>query len=200
MSSFVLGLTGGIATGKTTAVHVFEKYGFPIVDGDKIAREVVEPGTPGLAAVVQHFGKDILNEDGTLDRKKLGKIVFSDPEKREQLNRILNSYIRTSIKDNIQKAKQASPLVIVDIPLLYEGHYDKYMDQTAVVYLPEEKQLQRLMARDGFTREEAMQRVESQMPIEEKKRKADILFDNQQTKDKLAEQIISWLQENKFIS
>lgn len=196
----MLGLTGGIATGKTTAVQVFEKYRFPIVDGDKIARKVVEPGTPGLAAIVQHFGKDILNTDGTLNRKKLGKIVFSDPEQRDQLNKILNGYIRTSIKDNIQKAKKISPLVVVDIPLLYEGHYDKYMDQTAVVYLPEERQLERLIARDGFSTEEAKQRIESQMPIEEKKKRADILFDNQQTKEKLAGQIILWLQENQFIS
>ncbi len=197
--SFVLGITGGIATGKSTAVEVFQKYDFPIVDGDQVARQVVEPGTPGGAAVVSEFGDDILQKNGSLDRKKLGRIVFSDKQKLDRLNQILNPYIRSEILRQIEKGKSEAPLVIADIPLMYEGHYDHYMDQVAVVYLPEEIQLERLMKRDNLSLEEASKRIKSQLSMEEKRRRADIFFDNQGTIQQLQEQITSWLRQKKFI-
>ncbi|MGL4696893.1 dephospho-CoA kinase [Enterococcus larvae] len=191
--SLVLGLTGSIATGKSTAVEVFKKAGFPIVDSDQIAREVVEPGTPGLAAIITSFGSSVLQSDGSLNRKALGKIIFSDDRKREQLNRILAPFLLEKIVGDIEEAKKGSPLVIADIPLLYEQGYEKYVDLVAVVYIPEQVQMTRLMNRDSLDEEEAKRRMKSQESIEEKKKQADIVFDNQGTVAQLEKQVVDWL-------
>lgn len=191
--SLVLGLTGSIATGKSTAVEVFKKAGFPIVDSDQIAREVVEPGTPGLAAIVTAFGASVLQSDGSLNRKALGKIIFSDDGKREQLNGILAPFLLEKIVGDIEEAKKGSPLVIADIPLLYEQGYEKYVDLVAVVYIPEQVQMTRLMNRDSLDEEEAKRRMKSQESIEEKKKQADIVFDNQGTVAQLEKQVVDWL-------
>ncbi|MGM0124128.1 dephospho-CoA kinase [Enterococcus sp. AZ194] len=195
--SFILGITGGIATGKSSVVAIFEKLGYPIVDADKVARLVVEPNTPGLAAIVIEFGEDILTSEGQLDRKKLGALVFQSDEKRQTLNRLLNPFIRTEILAQIEAKKRLSSLVIVDIPLLYEGYYDVYMTQVAVVYIPESLQLIRLMKRDHLTEYEANKRIKSQMSIEEKKQRADIIFDNQGTFEETEQQILEWLKAYK---
>ncbi|WP_202622314.1 dephospho-CoA kinase [Candidatus Enterococcus willemsii] len=197
--SMVLGITGGIATGKSTVVNFLRQHGFPIVDGDVIAREVVEPNTLGLATIVDTFGVDILQENGTLNRKKLGALVFSDEQKREQLNAILGPIIRLEILRQIDNYKSRSSLVIADIPLLFESHYEDVMDQVAVVYVPEEIQEQRLMARDQLTKEEAQQRIKSQMPIEEKKQLADVVFDNQGSQLETQQQVEKWLKEHHFL-
>ncbi|MGG5340618.1 dephospho-CoA kinase [Enterococcus sp. AZ192] len=194
----ILGLTGGIATGKSTVVEIFKDEGFPIVDADIIAREIVEPGTPGLQAVVDAFGSELLFADGSLNRKKLGKIIFSDKQKRERLNRVLSPFLREAILTDIARKKNLSSLVIVDIPLLYEGGYDAVVDQVAVVYIPEELQLSRLMKRDDLSALEAEQRIDSQMPIEEKKNRADIIFDNQKTTEETKKQVKKWLSKNIF--
>lgn len=193
----ILGVTGGIATGKSTVVDIFRAHGFPIVDGDLIAREVVVPNSPGLAAIVGAFGKEILTEEGTLDRKKLGRIVFQEEAKLNLLNQVLNPFIRSEILRQLQEAEAA--LVIADIPLLFEGHYDQYVDQVAVVYLPESLQVQRLMERDNFSQESAMQRIRSQMPIDEKRNRADIVFDNQGTRQQTKKIVEDWLRQNQFI-
>lgn len=165
---FVLGLTGGIATGKSTAAKVFQSHGFPLIDGDVIARETVEPGTLALRKIVSVFGQEVLQPDGQLDRGKLGMIVFPSKEKRQKLDQLLDPFIRKAIKDQIASLSSNQPLVIVDIPLLYEGHYDHYMDAVAVVYTTPETQLQRLMKRNQLTLKQAQQRISSQLPIEEK--------------------------------
>lgn len=193
----ILGVTGGIATGKSTVVDIFRAHGFPIIDGDLIAREVVVPNSPGLAAIVGSFGKEILTEEGTLDRKKLGRIVFQEEAKLNLLNQVLNPFIRSEILRQLQEAE--APLVIADIPLLFEGHYDQYVDQVAVVYLPESLQVQRLMERDNFSQESAMQRIRSQMPIDEKRNRADIVFDNQGTRQQTKKIVEDWLRQNQFI-
>lgn len=193
----ILGVTGGIATGKSTVVDIFRAHGFPIIDGDLIAREVVVPNSPGLAAIVGAFGKEILTEEGTLDRKKLGRIVFQEEAKLNLLNQVLNPFIRSEILRQLQEAE--APLVIADIPLLFEGHYDQYVDQVAVVYLPESLQVQRLMERDNFSQESAMQRIRSQMPIDEKRNRADIVFDNQGTRQQTKKIVEDWLRQNQFI-
>lgn len=198
---YVLGLTGGIATGKSTAAAVFSRHQIPMIDGDIIAREVVQPQTPGLAAIVQEFGEEILQEDGTIDRVALAKIIFDSTEQRQKLDHLLDPFIRQAITEQIKQQKANYPLVVVDIPLLFEGHYEQEMDAVAVVYLPEEIQLQRLMKRNQLTLDEAKKRIQSQMPIEEKKKLADIVFDNSGSKDELTCQIERWLSDfnNRFL-
>ena len=195
--AFILGVTGGIATGKSTVVDVFRKAGVPIVDGDLIAREIVEPGQPALKALVAAFGEEILTED-RLNRKKLGEIVFNDPAKRQLLDRLLDGYLRGAITDQIKEAAKTAPLVVADTPLLYEADYQQYMDQVAVVYIPKELQLTRLMQRDHLTKEAALQRMKSQLSIEEKRQKADFLFDNQGTREETRQQVLRWLAEKGF--
>lgn len=196
---FVLGLTGGIATGKSTADSVFKSHGFPVIDADQIAREVVEPDTPGLAALVQEFGREILQTDGSLNRAKLGQLIFESEKRREKLNQRLDPFIRDRIKKEILRNKKESPLVVVDIPLLYEAHYENEMDAVAVVYLPETKQIERLMRRNRLSEKEAKQRVYSQWSIEDKKQRADIIFDNSQSKKFLEQEIEYWLTANRFL-
>ena len=198
---YVLGLTGGIATGKSTSAAVFSRHQIPMIDGDIIAREVVQSQTPGLAAIVQEFGEEILQEDGSLDRVALAKIIFDSTEQRQKLDRLLDPFIRQAITEQIKQQKANYPLVVVDIPLLFEGHYEQEMDAVAVVYLPEEIQLQRLMKRNQLTLDEAKKRIQSQMPIEEKKKLADIVFDNSGSKDELTCQIERWLSDfnNRFL-
>lgn len=198
--SFALGITGGIASGKSTVVNFFKAAGFPVVDGDIVAREVVEPGTEGLLALEKEFGQEILTKDGHLDRKRLGSIVFRDSNKRQILNRTLDPYIRSEIKRQTQKAKQSNELVIVDIPLLFEGHYEKMMDEVAVVYVTPEIQLSRLMKRNDLSKEDALERINSQLPLDEKKKRADILFDNCDSPETTRQQVLDWLQKKKFVS
>lgn len=198
--SFVLGITGGIASGKSTVVTLFKEQGFPVVDGDIVAREVVEPDTEGLHALKKVFGSEIIKENGALDRKRLGTIVFQDEEQRNLLNRTLDSYIRKEITKQTEEAKRVSPLVIVDIPLLYEGKYEAMMDQVAVVYVTPEIQLQRLMMRNDFSEKEALERINSQLSLEEKRKRADVVIDNCSSKETTQRQVLDWLKKNKFVS
>lgn len=197
--SFILGVTGGIATGKSGVVDIFKQYGFPVVDADVIAREVVEPGTPGLKKIVATFGKEVLQEDNSLDRKKLGQLVFADTKKRKTLDQLLAPFLQEAITYQIEKKARVTPLVIADIPLLYEAGYDKVVDQVAVVYIPERIQQERLIKRDQITKKEAQQKIASQLPIEEKKERADIVFDNQKDLLSTQQQVDSWLKENQFL-
>ncbi|AOF48910.1 dephospho-CoA kinase [Tetragenococcus halophilus] len=197
--SFILGITGSIATGKSTVVNIFKQYGFSVVDADIIAREVVEPNTAGLKKVVETFGSSVLCSDGSLNRKQLGQIIFSDTKKRQALNALLAPFLQEAIIEQIKRASAVSSLVIADIPLLYEAGYDKYMDQVAVVYIPEDLQVQRLMKRDRITKKEAQKKVASQLSIEEKKKRADIIFDNQESLSSIRQQIFSWLKKRQFL-
>lgn len=197
--SFVLGLTGGIATGKSTVVNIFREYGFPIVDSDLIAREIVEIGKPALAAIKATFGKEVLLPEGGLDRKKLGHLIFTHPEKRAVLDQLLAPFLRKAILEQIAQAKQKSNLVIVDIPLLFEAGYSNAVDEIAIVYVPEALQLRRLMKRDQLSEEEAQKRIDSQWPIEEKKEKSQIIFDNQTTIAETKAQVVNWLTANQYI-
>ena len=198
--SFVLGVTGGIASGKSTVVDFFKEEGFPVVDGDIVARQVVEPETEGLRALEKAFGSAILQNNGSLDRKKLGTLIFHDETKRELLNETLDPFIRSEIERQAKVAKQTSSLVIVDVPLLFEGHYETMMDEVAVVYVTPKIQLERLMKRNELPKSEALERINSQLSLDEKKKRADILFDNCQSQETTRQQVLDWLKKNKFVS
>ncbi|KKO52877.1 dephospho-CoA kinase [Paenibacillus sp. DMB20] len=175
-----IGLTGGIATGKSTVSSMLVRKGALLVDADVIAREVMLPGHPVLAEVAAHFGQDILQTDGQLDRKKLGEIVFNDPKERLALNGITHPAIRREIRRQMEAYEKSNPeqLVVVDIPLLYESELQSLFHKVMVVYVPRKTQLQRLMERDRLTEEQAKARLDSQMDIEQKKRMADYVIDN----------------------
>lgn len=178
----VVGLTGGIACGKSTVANMFMELDCVVIDADKVAREVVEPGEPGLEGIIRRFGKGILDEHGRLDRKALGKVVFSDEQARMDLNAILHPLIRLRMAEKKEAARmQNPPLILMDIPLLYESKQVQTVDSVIVVYVPAHVQLKRLIERDHLTMEEAQQRIDSQMPIEEKKQKADFVIDNSGT-------------------
>ncbi|MEK4008089.1 dephospho-CoA kinase [Paenibacillus sp. FSL H3-0333] len=176
----IIGLTGGIASGKSTVSALFVRKGAALVDADVIAREVMLPGHPVLAAAVEAFGDRILLPDGSLDRAGLGEIVFRDPEALQTLNNLTHPAIRREIKDRMYALEQENPqrLVIVDIPLLYESELDSLFDQIIVVYVPRRVQLARLMERSGMKLEQAEDRLRSQMDIELKRRKANYVIDN----------------------
>jgi dephospho-CoA kinase len=175
-----IGLTGGIATGKSTVAKLLTERGAILIDLDGIAREVVEPGQPSLSAIAERFGQAVLREDGSLDRKKLGMIVFADPAERKALEAIIHPAIRSVMKERMVYHESNTPkkLVVVDVPLLYESRLESFFEQIMVVYVPRVAQMQRLLTRDKLTVEEAQKRLEAQMDIEAKKLRADVLIDN----------------------
>ncbi|MGP6146846.1 dephospho-CoA kinase [Jeotgalibaca sp. A122] len=197
--TFILGLTGGIATGKSTVSRYFAEKGIPVVDADLAARKVVEPGTEGLAGIVSHFGPAILNMVGTLNRKKLGSIIFADEAKRQVLNQTLQNHIQRQIHNETQELlEKKHPLIVLDIPLLFESGYDKNCDAVMVVYTTPEVQKKRLMARNNLTEQEAKDRMASQIAIDDKKNLADIVIDNNGSLEATYEQVDKWLKnQNK---
>jgi dephospho-CoA kinase len=174
-----VGLTGSIGVGKSFVLSVFAELGCRVLDADKTAREVVAAKTPGLSAVVEAFGTDILQADGTLDRARLGAIVFGDEKKRLLLNSILHPYIIAAQDEqlNMWEEQDSGGIAIIDAALMIESGGYKRFDKLIVVHCRPEIQLERLMARNQISREEAMRRIASQMPQEEKKRYADFLID-----------------------
>jgi len=169
-----IGLTGGIATGKSHVRGQFEAHGVPTLDADALARRALEPGTPGLAAVITRFGPEVLDARGALDRKKLAAIVFADSTARQDLERIVHPVVRRAIDDWFASLDaNRYPFAIAEIPLLYETGRDRDFEAVIVVACDGEEQLRRLMARDGLNEEEARQRIRAQMPLAEKTRLAD---------------------------
>lgn len=182
--TLIIGLTGSIASGKSTVSRMFGTLGIPVVDADKIARDVVEPGEPALKEIADTFGNEVLLVDGTLDRKKLGAIVFEDAASRNQLNRIMHPAIRTRmLRERDEHAASGVPAVVLDIPLLFESGLSHFVDKTIVVAVDEAVQLERLMMRDESTEQDARKRISSQMPIKEKARQADAVIDNNGTEN-----------------
>ncbi|CAH0117720.1 Dephospho-CoA kinase [Paenibacillus sp. CECT 9249] len=186
-----LGLTGGIATGKSTVSSLLEERGALIIDADRVAREVVLPGSPALQQVAERFGQAVLLEDGSLNRKKLGEIVFADEAERKALESILHPAIRSVMRERMEAFERDYPdkLVVADIPLLYESGLESMYEEIMVVYVPREVQLQRLMKRDGMSAEEAGKRLNAQFDIEWKKRQADYVIDNRASLDETKKQI-----------
>jgi dephospho-CoA kinase len=176
----IAGLTGGIASGKSTVSGFFADAGARIIDADEIARAVVRRGSPAYNEIIDFFGDSILLPDGEIDRKRLGDIIFNDPGKKARLDAIVHPRVYKRSQALIAQIAARTPeaVVILDIPLLLEAGMETGLQEVIVVYVPESLQLKRLMNRDSLDRQAAMARIHSQMPIEEKRGRASIVIDN----------------------
>jgi len=174
-----VGLTGSIAVGKSFVASVFAELGCHVLDADQTAREVVVPGSPGLDSLAKFFGERIINADGTLNRQELGALVFADEQKRQQLNHILHPFIIARQDEILRIWEREDPkgIGVVDAALMIESGGYKRFDKLIVVHCRPEVQLERLMLRNGLSRNEAQRRIDSQMPQEEKQKFADYLID-----------------------
>jgi dephospho-CoA kinase len=176
----IVGLTGGIASGKSTVAQIFRRAGAAVVDADAIARRVVEPGQPAWQSIKAEFGEQVIKPDGTLNRPLLGKLVFTDEILRRRLEGIIHPKVRDRMIQEVARIIDASPdaLVIKDIPLLFETGMTDGLSEIIVVYVPMAIQLERLMLRDAIDSEAARERIMAQMPIEEKRRLGTMVIDN----------------------
>lgn len=195
----ILGLTGGISSGKSTVSDILIEKGFDIVDMDKISREIFEIDKSAYGKIVENFGKSILTVDKEIDRKKLRDIVFNDKKKLKLLNSITHPEIMSQAKTKIDNVLETKDIVFVDIPLLFEtkdilASYDILFDEIILVYVSRDIQIERLINRDKIDRTEALKIIESQMDIEEKKKMADIIIDNSGNLEELK------IKVNEFLS
>ncbi|WP_074018178.1 dephospho-CoA kinase [Massilibacterium senegalense] len=193
----VVGITGGIASGKSTVVTMLKEMKFPIIDADLIAREVVRVGEEAYEKIVEHFGSDILLEDHTINRAKLGEIVFNNEKERLALNAIVHPAVRKRMNEKKEKWIAAGESVIfLDIPLLFESKLTNMVEKVLLIYVDEETQVERLMERNDFTQEQARSRIASQMQLKEKKTLSDAVIDNngsvENTKTQLLEILRNW--------
>lgn len=184
----LIGLTGGIGTGKSTVSHYLTNtYHLPILDADIYARDAVQLGSPILGKIAQHYGADILLPDGTLNRQKLGQIVFNHPDERRWLEVQIHPYVRDRFVLEINQLSQ--PTAVLVIPLLFEAQMTDLVTEIWVVYCSPQQQLARLMQRDRTTLSQAQARINSQIPLEEKAKRADVVLDNSSTLDVLLKQV-----------
>ena len=175
----IIGLTGSIACGKSTVSSFLMARGFPVVDGDRLSRRLTETGSPVLEIIRQTFGPDFFYEDGSLNRRRLGQLVFSNPQARQELDQLMAPWLLSATRRSLEEIRSSgSPLCFLDMPLLFEKDYDRLCDSVWVVWLPEEVQLSRLISRDGFSREEAFSRIRSVLSSDEKAARADRVIDN----------------------
>ncbi|MEJ2100751.1 MAG: dephospho-CoA kinase [Desulfobacterales bacterium] len=176
----VIGLTGGIATGKSTVCAILENAGAVIIDADRIARNLVKKNLPAYRQIVDTFGESILLPDGEINRTALGDLIFNDPRKKQLLNKIIHPQVGKETHRQLKHIEKSNPhaLVILDIPLLLESGMHKDLSEVIVVYTPEHIQIKRLMVRDHISQKNALARIRSQMPIEKKKKLATIVIDN----------------------
>jgi dephospho-CoA kinase len=176
----VVGLTGGIATGKSTVSKLLAAAGALIIDADQVARDVVRPGLPAWKSVVAQFGPGILTTDGGIDRDRLGAMIFNDPARKAALEQIIHPAVGAAMARQLAEIAENAPdsVVVLDVPLLYEAKMEAGLEGVIVVYAPDDIQLQRLMQRNGLSREDALARIAAQMPVAEKCRRADIVIDN----------------------
>jgi dephospho-CoA kinase len=193
----IVGLTGGISSGKSTVARLLAKLGAVVIDADAIVRELQAPGSPVLAELADVFGSEIIDGTGALDRAALGAIVFRDAEKRARLGSILHPKVGAEMARRVALAREAAAeLIVLDIPLLFEGREagtgtaaQMSFDATLLVYAPEELQVERQMKREGCDREESLRRIRAQLPIEEKKGLADFVIDNSGTPEETERQV-----------
>ena len=174
----VLGLTGGIGSGKSMVAQMFAQLGAVVVDADQLAREIVEPGQPALQEIAATFGPDVLLPDGRLDRPKLAGIIFADPAERAKLDAITHPRIRARMDEEIEARRSGPGVLLVDIPLLYENDRINTVEKVIVVWVDPPTQLRRLSQRGGLSAEAARQRINAQMPLDAKRARADHVIDN----------------------
>ncbi|MEC1613056.1 dephospho-CoA kinase [Bacillus mojavensis] len=195
--TLVIGLTGGIASGKSTVANMLIDKGITVIDADIIAKQAVEKGMPAYRQIIDEFGEDILLENGDIDRRKLGAIVFTNEQKRLALNSIVHPAVREEmLKRRDESIANQETFVVLDIPLLFESKLESLVDKIIVVSVTKELQLERLIKRNQLTEEEALSRIRSQMPLEEKVSRADDVIDNsgtlEETKQQLEEILSRW--------
>lgn len=189
MGQRIIGLTGGIATGKSTvSKYLAEHYGLPILDADVYARQAVEPGTEILKAIAQRYGRFTLNGDGTLNRQHLGQIVFNDPVEKAWIEQQIHPFVRQQFAAAMEHLRSA-PIVVHTIPLLFEADLTNQVTEIWVVVCSEKVQLQRLVQRDALSPAAAQARIDSQWPLAEKAKRADIVLENSSTLESLYQQI-----------
>ncbi|MGE7980907.1 dephospho-CoA kinase [Solibacillus sp. NPDC093137] len=192
----IIGLTGSIASGKSTVAKMIKSYGLPIVDADVVARQVVEPGTPTLKKIAEAFGPEVIAQDGSMDRVKVGSIIFHNEEMRQTLNGIIHPAIREEmLRQRDEFISFGEKNVFMDIPLLFESKLEHFVEKIIVVSVNKEVQLQRLMERNGFTEEEANARIATQIPVKEKEQLADAVIHNNGTLEDTAIQLQNILYE-----
>jgi dephospho-CoA kinase len=198
----MVGLTGGVASGKSVVSQILKEEGAYLVDADQIARELVQPRTPTWKELIKAFGKEILQKDGSIDRKKLAAKIFSDPEQRGQLNRILHPRIKKEMGRRLKAIGQKDPeaIVVIDAPLLIETGDHREMDEVIVVLSTEEQQIERLKERHGVNREEARRIIASQIATEERLKVADLVIRNEGSLEETVRRAREVFQELKKIA
>lgn len=184
----LVGLTGGVATGKSTVAAMFSHCGAVVIDADALARDVVTPGKPAWKEIVKTFGKGVLDPDRTLNRQALGAIIFRYPAKRQALERIIHPRVAREQRRLTKQAARNNPnaVVIYDVPLLFEADIDKRVDKSIVVTADRETQIARLKKRNDFSRAEAIRRIKSQMPLAKKRQRADYVLNGTIEKNRLS--------------
>ncbi len=185
-----IGLTGGVGCGKSTVSSYLKELGIPVIDGDKLAREAVTPGSDAMKKIRDAFGDDVFTAEGTLDRRKMADLVFADEEKRQKLNAIIHPFIWHRTQEELLKAQESgAEVAVLDMPLLLEIGWYLRAESVWVVYVPLEMQIQRVMGRDGFTREEVLSRIGKQMLTANKLNYADVVIDNSGTIEETRAQV-----------
>ena len=185
----MIGLTGGIGSGKSTVAGMFRELGADMIDADELAREVVARRQPALREIATAFGQAVLLPDGSLDRPKLASIVFQDEAARATLNAITHPRIRERMRTEVEARRDHPGLLVLDIPLLFESDPHEEVEAVVVVWVDRLTQLRRLVERDGFTLEEAGRRIAAQMPLDEKRARADHVIDNSRSLEKTRAQV-----------
>lgn len=186
-----VGLTGGIASGKSTVVRMLVEKGAVVIDHDRLAHLAYEPGGPSYKAIIAGFGREILAADGKIDRKRLGAVVFKDPGRLKDLNDIVHPVVLSGWKRKLAEIERQNPraVIISDVPLLIEVGWQKEVDMVLLVYAAPEVQVERVQKRDGYTAEEARERLAAQMPLNEKRRSADLVIENNGTLEELQKRV-----------
>lgn len=193
----IIGITGGIASGKSTVTNFLRQKGFQVVDADAVVHQLQKPDGRLFEALVQHFGQEIILENGELNRPLLASLIFSNPQEREWSKQIQGEIIREELATLRDQLAQTEAIFFMDIPLLFEQDYRAWFDETWLVYVDREVQVERLMKRDHLSKEEAESRLAAQWPLDKKKDLASHILDNNGNQDRLLTQVVSLLEGGK---